>query len=158
MLEREFAGIPQLKAVALTGNQEQVFSFTSDDEYAATPNFSVPLHYLYEPDAALLKSGAFKSIGNRYQLYKLHPHTHLYTSEYKQPDFIGRVFNIEQIMPYAAFKKIKGSIQANISTRNFPLDTKMLRKKHNFKDGGDVFLFFCTGPDHELLVIFASKS
>lgn len=158
VLNREFNGTPQLTAVALNGDQRQTFRFTPVEEKTATPVFGFPTHYLYEPDVALLKSGAFKCIGQRFGLHKLHAHTHLYTSEHLLPNFMGRVFNIDQVMSYTAFKKIKQGIQANISTRNFPLDTKALRKKHRLKDGGDTFLFFCTGMNQELLVIFASKN
>lgn len=158
VLKRGFAGVPRLTAVSLAGNQCQTFSFTPDEEQATIPDFGSPARYLYEPDAALLKAGAFKSISSRYQLQKLHPNTHLYTGEARHLDFMGRVFIIDRTMPYAAFKKAKGSLKANVSARNFPLDTKALRGRHRIEDGGNLFLFFCTGPNNDLLVIFASKS
>lgn len=159
VLDRTYNGEPNLTAAALSNDgQERIFRFTLAEEQAAMPVFGAPGDYLYAPDAALLKAGAFKCISHRFNLQKLHPHTHLYTSDREQPDFIGRAFQINEVMPYAIFKKNGTGLQANCSTRNFPLDVAALRKKHKIRDGGDRFLFFCTGPGDELLVIFASKS
>ncbi|WP_353184448.1 class I SAM-dependent methyltransferase [Parapedobacter lycopersici] len=158
MVDRAYNGVPRLTAAALTPDSERTFVFTAADEEAAVSVFSGPLDYLYEPDAALLKAGAFKSIGQRFGLNKLHPHTHLYTSGERNPDFIGRTFRIDRVETYSTFKKEKHPAQANVSTRNFPLDAATLRKKHRIPDGGNLFLFFCTGPQDQLLVIFASKS
>lgn len=157
VLERGFQGAPQLTAAAFTGDRWRHFQFTTEEEKSAASIFSLPRRYLYEPDAALLKSGAFRCVGERFGLHKLHTHTHLYTAEQLNPDFIGRIFRVDEVVPYSDFKKRKQEIQANISTRNFPLDTAALHKRHSFKDGGNTFLFFCTGPDKELLVIFTSK-
>ena len=161
VLNRTHYGLPQLSATALNRHgREQTFRFTQAEEQAAVPTLGLPEagDYLYEPDAALLKAGAFKCIGQRYNVAKLHLHTHLYTSARSQPGFIGRAFRVIQLMSYTVFKKSYSGIQANTSTRNFPLDAAALRKKHRIQDGGDLFLFFCTGPTDELTVIFASKS
>ena len=150
---------PTLIAAALDrGGSVQTFQFTPTEEREAVPAFALPEAYLYEPDAALLKAGAFKCIAQRFNLKKLHPHTHLYTSGHEARHFIGRVFRIMQVIPYATFKKDYDGIQANCNTRNFPLDVVKLQKKHHIRDGGDLFLFFCKGPASELLVIFTSKS
>jgi hypothetical protein len=157
ILDREYAGPPQMAAVAINGHI-QPFYFTIDEERSAASQFGQPKHYLYEPDAALLKSGAFKLIGQRYGLKKLHQHTHLYTSENLVPNFIGRTFSIDSVMLYGDFKKDKKPIQGHISTRNFPLGADELRKRHRVSEGGNTYLFFCTAQHGDLLVIFASKS
>src|SRR5690606_24069806 len=113
--------------------------------------------YLYEPDAALLKAGAFKLIGPRYGLKKLHRHTHLYTANEPHPDYIGKIFRITDVMGYGDFKKPKATTQGDVSTRNFPLKAEVLRQRHRIGEDGDRHLFFCTGPNDNLLVIFASK-
>src|SRR5690606_8357620 len=116
-----------------------------------------PGHYLYEPDAALLKAGCFKLPAVWFGLCKLHQHTHLYTSDLLQEDFPGRIFRITGAEDYGAFKKSKGKIKANVATRNFPLKAEELRKLHKIIDGGEVYLFFCTNPLGSLLVIFTEK-
>ena len=50
--------------------------------------------YLYEPNASVLKAGAFRSLSLLYKVEKLHPNSHLYTSDSLLPDFPGRKFRI----------------------------------------------------------------
>src|SRR5690606_25357829 len=107
--------------------------------------------------AAGVMAGAVERTGTRYGLKKLHRHTHLYTADDPHKDFMGKTFRITDVMGYGDFKKSKIRWQGNVSTRNFPLKTEALRKRHRIGENGDHQLFFCTGPDDELLVIFASK-
>ncbi|MEM8567018.1 MAG: RsmD family RNA methyltransferase [Bacteroidota bacterium] len=105
--------------------------------------FSKPLKYMYEPNAAILKAGAFAFVSEKFSVKKLHKHTHLYTSSQLLPEFPGRVFIIEQLLPYSK-KEIKRAIpngKANISTRNFRDDVATMRKKTGIKDGGELYLF-----------------
>ncbi|SKB56324.1 hypothetical protein SAMN05660226_01996 [Parapedobacter luteus] len=157
VLDSAYAGTPQLVAAVLKNNVTRTFSFEMSEETAAVSHLGLPEHYLYEPDAALLKSGAFKLIGQRYGLKKLHQHTHLYTSTTHHPDFMGKTFRVDRVTPYTDFKNDKSIRHAAVSTRNFPLKVEALRKRHRIHDGADMHLFFCTGPDDVLLVIFASK-
>lgn len=157
VMDRGHTGEPQLVATALTADTLAWFAFMPSEEQTANPTFGAPTGYLHEPDAALLKSGAFKLIGTRYGLDKLHRHTHLYTASEPHDDFMGKIFRITDVMSYGDFKKSKGSWQGNVSTRNFPLKAEVLRKRHRIGEDADRQLFFCTGPNDELLVIFASK-
>ena len=52
---------------------------------------------MYEPNAGLLKGGAFKVLCNRYSIGKISLSSHLYVSKVKIPDFPGRSFQIEKI-------------------------------------------------------------
>lgn len=158
LMERGHEHVARYHAIALKGNCEwQDFTFQQAEEQAAMPHYNAPLTYLYEPDSALLKAGCFKLIAMRFQLSKLHPHTHLYTSTVPAETFIGRQFRVIETMPYSIFKKEKKGIRANVACRNFPLKPDVLRQKHKLNDGGDLYLFFCTGPSGELLVIFCRK-
>ena len=72
----------RIEAVMLNeGSQPQEFKFFRKQEKEAITEFSLPLKYIYEPNASIMKAGAFKLIGKHYGLLKLHQHTHLYTSE-----------------------------------------------------------------------------
>ncbi|MFB2119611.1 hypothetical protein [Parapedobacter sp. 2B3] len=157
VMDRAHSGEPQLVATALTADTVAWFAFMPAEEQTATPTFGAPAGYLHEPDAALLKSGAFKLISTRYGLHKLHRHTHLYTANEPDDDFMGKIFRITDVMSYGDFKKSKVRWQGNVSTRNFPLKAETLRKRHRISEDGSRQLFFCTGPNDELLVIFASK-
>ena len=53
--------------------------------------------YLYEPNAAILKAGAFRSLTQTYPVAKLHLNSHLYTSVSLVPDFPGRRFRVEAV-------------------------------------------------------------
>lgn len=58
--------------------------------------------YLYEPNVAILKAGAFRSLTQTYPVMKLHLSSHLYTSASLVPDFPGRRFRLS---PYRALEK-----------------------------------------------------
>lgn len=144
ILEADFNGDIGIKTCNIKKEKEDLFSFILDEEKTTDSNYSLPLTYLYEPNSAILKSGAFNSISNQLQVSKLHKHSHLYTNA-TLIDFPGRTFKIEDILPYNK-KEIKkrGLNKANITTRNFPETVQNIRKKFNIKDGGDLYVFFTT--------------
>ena len=126
------------------------FRFALQEEQRSEVAFSRPLNYLYEPNASLLKAGAFKTVGARYGLGKLHRHTHLYTSETLIP-FPGRVFKIVQTLAYKPGKL--PFHKANVSVRNFPENVSRIRKRNRIKDGGNTYLFFIKSLDDSLQVL-----
>jgi hypothetical protein len=113
------------------------FSFYKDEEHnARCQHFDASLQYLiapgayiYEPNAAIIKAGAFKLIAQRYGLSKMAPNTHLYLSEALVEDFPGRVWQIIE----SNIKDAKHT-NASILTRNYPLSAEQLRKKLKIKD------------------------
>ncbi len=136
----------------------QEFEFNVAQEEVSKPVYGFPEQYLYEADAALLKAGCFKYLATHFGLRKLHQHTHLYTNEQLTATFPGRRFRIIGSSSYAAFKKKHPFKKANISTRNFPVEVREIRKRLSIKEGGEDYLFCCTGPDKSLLVIHAVKA
>jgi hypothetical protein len=122
---------------------KDAFQFNRKKESEAEVKLSLPLQYLYEPNAAILKAGAFKSIAVATGLYKLNASSHLYTSGEYQESFPGRAFRILKIVKYSK-KEILPELpegKANITTRNFPDTVEDIRKKTGIKDGGSVYLF-----------------
>lgn len=125
----------------------------------AEATYGPPSDYLYEPNAALMKSGLFNWLSGFYKLDKLHPNTHLYTSD-NLIDFPGRCFKINDRIPYskkevtALFKEKK----AHITTRNFRESVAQLRKRFKINDGGDRYLFFTTCADQSQWVLDCSKA
>ncbi len=120
---------------------DPVVRFDQSDENGADVSISDPKSYIYEPNAAIMKSGAFKLIAEKYGLSKLEINTHLYTSE-KKIDFPGRVFELTDILQP---KEVKSRIKkANVAVRNFPISPEEIKTKYRIKDGGDVYLYGCT--------------
>lgn len=157
ILEKGFLGDFSIKTINFNTEGEETFEFDWVDEKRNISQFGLPQTYLYEPNAAILKSGAFRTIGNSFGLKKLHEHSHLYTSD-TLVDFPGRSFRIEETVPYnkKALQQL-GIRKANVTTRNFPDSVEHIRKKHKIKDGGDIYLFFTTSNDGNYMVLQCSK-
>lgn len=141
---------------------DQVFSFNSGEESDSTAAYTSTIgKYLYEPNAAVMKSGAFRLVGNRFALSKLHANTHLYTSHVLTLEFPGRVFEVNKVWGNSK-KELKELVitnpKANISTRNYPLSVDELRKKLKIKDGGEIYLFACTLANEQKVIIECLKS
>lgn len=149
---------PLIKTINIKSSDDEVLAFKLSDENTAKSVYSRPLDFLYEPNAAILKAGAFKTIGNQFHLKKLHEHTHLYTSE-KEVGFPGRVFKILSVGPYN--KKSLGKLgvaKANITIRNFPMQVVDIRKKHKILEGGELYLFFVKDCQNKLQIIKCAKT
>ena len=93
--------------------------------------------YLYEPNAAILKAGAYKLVAERFGLHKLDVNTHLYVSDTLVENFPGRVWKI------ASSQEPKAKSQANVLTRNYPLTPEQLKKKLHLRDGGTAYVIGC---------------
>ncbi|SRX73729.1 THUMP-like domain-containing protein [Aequorivita antarctica] len=156
LLKKEADANPKIKTVNFTKFGTEKFNFEWNE--SATAKYSLPQKYLFEPNTAILKSGAFDLVSEKLKLNKLHKNTHLFTYE-TLVDFPGRSFFIEKTVPYSksemraalSFKK------ANVATRNFPESVETLRKKWKIADGGDVYLFFVTNLEDKKEIIVCSK-
>ncbi|MFB9055593.1 class I SAM-dependent methyltransferase [Mariniflexile ostreae] len=157
VLELGFNGTISIESVNIKKNDVEQFGFLYDNENNSAPKYHTPLAYLYEPNSAILKAGGFQSITNQIQVFKLHKHSHLYTSA-TLLDFPGRRFKVIHNIPYNK-KEIKkhAIVKANIATRNFPETVEQIRKKFNIKDGGTTYLFFTTDADDRKRMLIASK-
>ena len=91
-----------------------------------------------------MKAQVFGSLCGRFHVKQLDYGTHLMTSEVFVPDFPGRIFEVEEQIPFTSkvVKRLKQSIpQANIATRNFILTADQFRQRTGIKEGGEVYLF-----------------
>jgi hypothetical protein len=157
ILEHGFKGNISIETVNIKKENSEYFNFSSKSEKTSVSQYSKPLAYLYEPNSAILKAGGFHSITNKYAIFKLHRHSHLYTSDLFL-NFPGRCFKIENIRSYNK-KELKnlGMSKANITTRNFPETVEQIRKKSHIKDGGNCYLFFTTDFENNKIIIQTSK-
>ena len=140
----------RIEAVMLKAESDpQEFKFVQKQENEAISEFSLPLKYIYEPNASIMKAGAFKLIGKHYGFKKLHPNTHLYTSEELIENFPGKTLTFQ-----GTIKPNKKEIQkqfpnktVNVLTRNYPISANQIKSKFGLKDGGEAFLIGVTLMD-----------
>ena len=156
LLEKEYNGLVSIHTINFSNKNIQKFNFVLNER--SISNYQEPLDYLYEPNAAILKSGGFHEITTQLDVYKIHQHSHLYTSK-KNIKFPGRGFKILAILPYDKKKIVKllPNKKANITTRNFNKSVAQIRKELKIKDGGDDYLFFTTNIHNKFTCIYCKK-
>ncbi len=140
--------------ICTTLNQTiKTFAFTLNELLIATAktNILIPTKFLYEPDTALLKSGAFNLIAQRFGLQKLHQHTHLYFCNKIKTDFLGRIFEITTVLTLGELKKEK-ELVGNVIVRNFPERAENLVKKYRIKPSNTDFILFTQNNDSYMVI------
>ncbi|HLT07983.1 MAG TPA: hypothetical protein VK014_10680 [Cyclobacteriaceae bacterium] len=139
----------EVVALDLQDEGEKTFAFTFEQEKTAEIRYAMPATYLVEPNAAVLKAGAFKKFAHAYNLSKLHPNTHLYTSSLLPQPLCGRVFEViqEVKLDKKELRRHFPSRTVNVLVRNHPLKPDILKKKYYLKDGGEDFLLATTTLD-----------
>ncbi len=155
-LEKNYSGQIFVKTIDFSKKVTQFDSFLSDE--APNLRFGLPQKFIYEPNSAVMKSGNFDLISSRFQLAKLHAHSHLYTSD-ELIDFPGRVFEIQYHFQYNK-ENMKTHLQnkkCNLTTRNFPEKVEEIRKKWKIKDGGSNYIFFTTDFNNNKIVLLCTK-
>ena len=136
-------GNQQITAIDLA-KKEQVFSFTKSEEMMANPDILTSAtqlpSFIYEPNAAILKGGAYRLVAERFGLQKADTNTHLYFSDRLHSDFPGRVF---RTLPFREGNGVGSLTNANVLVRNYPMTAEQLKKKLHLRDGGTVFVIGC---------------
>lgn len=130
---------PLIKAINLESNQPE-FSFNFEDEYNSNANFGTVQQYIYEPNVAILKTGAFKLLSEKFNLYKLHQNTHLYTSNELLNEFPGKIYSVEKHINHPKKEIIKS--KANLLVKNYNQAIDIVKKKFKITDGGETTLIF----------------
>ena len=105
-----------------------------------------------------MKMADFKTVAQHFNLKKLHPNSHLFTSN-ELVEFMGRAFEILEILEYRknTIKIILKGKKMNISARNFPETVENIKKQFQIKDGGEVYCFFTTLLNNEKNVLLCKK-
>ncbi|TVT41645.1 class I SAM-dependent methyltransferase [Hymenobacter setariae] len=160
-LGEEPAVDPERLAVNLRRDgSQQEFRLNRAREARAVPRYAEAQQYLYEPNAAILKAGAFKSIGSAFELIKLHQHSHLYTSYELRADFPGRIFRVlatEKADGNTLKSHLGPEARAHVTTRNFPESVADFRRRTGIREGGDLYLFATTDLRGRLVVLVCEK-
>lgn len=156
-IEKRFVGEIEIRTVNLLKDKAEHFDFKWS-ELAAIASVGFPRKYLYEANAAIMKSGGFNTVAWRYGLEKLNSNSHLYTAD-SVIDFPGRIFEVIAQIPYRKqeMRQWLERKKANVATRNFPDSVETIRKKWKIKDGGDQYCFFTTLPNEDKIVLICTK-
>ena len=145
---------------SITVVQKDDVKILLSEEEAATATYTSTLgKYLYEPGKGMLKAGAYKLISERYRCQKLAVSTHLYTSDEEISNFPGKTFIVEETIPFnkKSLKEVaKRFPKADLTARNFPMDTNALKKLSGIKDGGSNHIFAVTLHNGEKVLIVTS--
>ena len=153
------SGLKVICTNILTDNNYELFEFSPSAHHALpnTPHLVLNTsHFLYEPNASIMKAGCFEEIAQAFNVSQLAPNSHLFTSEILVDDFPGRKFQIQAISSMnkqelkEALKDIK---KANISVRNFPMSVAELRKKLKISEGGNDYIFATTLAEGKKVLI-----
>lgn len=140
---------------------ETCFSFTRSEERGARVGVATEVGlYLYEPDASVMKAGAFACVAARFGLLPLHRNSHLYTSDVRVENFPGRVLRVEGVCA-ATRAGVEGLLgknpRGNVSVRNFPMGVEALRRQLGVREGGDAYLFGTTLWPHRRMVVVCRR-
>jgi hypothetical protein len=129
-------------------SEESSFLFKFGEEENARVEYAEPGKFIYIPNNSILKAGVFNLVSERFGLKKLHPNTHLYTSDQKINDFPGRVLEVQSIES----KQVKKKEQFNIISKNYPLKPEDIKKKYGIKDGGEHYLIFTQSKKGKIIL------
>ena len=132
---------PQTITAIDLSEPEKAFVFTREEEQEATFTLHLsPFTFLYEPNAAILKAGAYKLVAQRFGLQKLDVNTHLYVSDTLVKNFPGRIW---KLLNDPINEKMVNGKMVNIVCRNYPLTPEQLKKKMRIRDGGNDYVIGC---------------
>lgn len=101
--------------------------------------------FLFEPDAAVMKTGAWRRLTADYPaLKKVSKDTHLFVTkdvdDALSAKLPGRVVEIGRRLGSKELKRLKGE-RLNVVCRNYGMKADELRRKLRVSDGGDSFLY-----------------
>ncbi len=117
---------------------------------------------LFEPDPAIIKAGIISSLAAEFDLAHWANRSIFLVGEEILPDFVGRQFIIQDIIPWQRKKVGKYLSQNKISEaaiirRDFPVAPEELRKMYKLRESSTQFLIFTVNNDGKRVVIICKK-
>lgn len=143
-------------------NNDEIGIFSISDNGSAPILDRQPVSgdYLYEPNAAIMKSGCFSQLCRRYNVRMVAANSHLMVADSQHGDFPGRRFQVlavSKMNKRELRQRLSGITKANIAARNFPIGVAELRRRLKLADGGDVYIFATTLTDGSHVLIICKK-
>lgn len=124
-------------------------NFTPEEELSADASFADPSEvssdagFLFEPGAALMKSGSYKLICDKFGLKMLSADAHLYLSGDNHTP-LGKSYSVLEVLPFCSESiRILGKKYpyAEVSSRGIRMKSEDLRERLGVKSGGDIHIF-----------------
>jgi hypothetical protein len=146
--------------VVVLNNLGKSIHFKNTNNQPVTPKLT-NLNYFFEPHSCLIKSNLYKEYATMYSLQLLSAQSLYFTGKHLPNNFLGRAFEIIQIIDFSK-AKVKDYLErcviknANVSKKNFPIEVDEIKKIFKLKDGGEEYLFFSTN-EKGLKVMFHCK-
>ena len=156
-IQKNYLDAITIKSINFNKKKTDIFDFTLNENQNPS-KFNLPQKYLFEPNAAIMKSGGFDQVSHSFKINKLHSHSHLYTSN-ELIAFPGRSFEIIRVCEYnkKEMKKFLERKKANLTIRNFPETVENIRQKWKIESGGNEYCFFTTNADNQKIVLICKK-
>lgn len=152
----------EIEAVIISENHTPITFSTNQNKTQdmSEPNAS---EYFFEAHPCIIKSGLSNEYGDFCQLHLFAKNSHYYLGHQIPENFMGRSFRIIQKLDFSKSKVkeylVQAKIeQANVSKRNFPMQTEELKSLFKLKDGGDNYLFFSLNNEGKKTMIHAVKT
>ncbi len=155
---RKEGGLPQLLCHNAGANASP-FQFSLYEEQQATLLIGAPEKWIYEPDAAVRKSGAWKSICQQFHVKALHANTHVFTSADYVENFPGRVFKLLELLPFkkeSILERMKNN-SGQLIFHNFPESPSTVIQQLNIPSREPLYLFFVTLANEHPAVLLTER-
>lgn len=147
-----------VNTINIEDERQEFFSFDYQDSTTEI-EYSQPLTYLFEPNAAIMKSGGFNEVAKEFGVSKLAKNSHLYTSNHIVKEFPGKLFEVIETVSYQKDKieKYIDGGKLNVAVRNFKETPQQIKKKLKIKDGGEYQAFFTTILNNKQVCVICKR-
>jgi len=161
ILKNGFNSPIQIEAVILK-SQHEAFVFGKSDNSEALRKFSSQGTFLFEPDAAIIKSNLSSQLAAHISFSQLAANSHYLLGDVPTDERVGRLFQVKAILKYnknqiSKYLKSNKIAKCNVAARNFIYNVDEIRKIFKLKDGGDDYLFFSTDTLNNKLLFHCQK-
>lgn len=146
----------------------QAITFSAEETEMTMMDTQTPVkgHFLYEPHAAIMKSGCFAALCRRFALKAVAQDSHLFVAETPISNFPGRAFVVDDVATMNK-RELKAFLtdsqqapirQANVAVRHFPLTAAELQRRLKVADGGNHYIFGTTTHNSTHLLLRCHKN
>ncbi len=133
-------------------------AFSRADEERAEAKTGIPRQgdWLYEPYPAVVKSGAYKTVAERYGITKIDTNVHLYHSANCVTTFPGTMMRVIDVIPFSkkGIKEVATHYpEISVTTKNFKMTSAQLSARLKNRESGSRRLFAVTAAGQALLIV-----
>ena len=146
------------RITAQTVGHDQKLTFMRADEERAEAKTGIPRQgdWLYEPNPAVVKGGAYKTVAARFGITKIDTNVHLYHSANAITTFPGTMMKVIEVIPFSkkAIKEVATRYhEISVTTKNFKMTPTQLSARLKNKESSSRRLFAVTASGQALLIV-----